>query len=85
VEVYLRVSLEYTFLCHQAGVVDFWKEGRLVEGDCSEAFIIRVRGAIIRVSLLADVGFTFLLLVELLLSRLLPFLLFFQSSLSLSR
>jgi hypothetical protein len=40
-------------------VVDFWENERLVEGNCSEAFIVGVRGAAIRVPLLADVEFAF--------------------------
>jgi hypothetical protein len=36
-----------------------WENGRLVEGNCSEAFIVGVGGATVRVPLLADVDFAF--------------------------
>lgn len=54
----MSISRKYLlFLCHKACVADFWENGRLVEGNCSEAFIVGVGGATVRVPLLADVDF----------------------------
>lgn len=74
----------YLFLLHhQASVVDLGEERRFVGGDCGEAFIVGVRGATFWIPLIADVGYSFLLLVDFFFFTLLSFLSFSWSSLSL--
>lgn len=53
--------LLFSILGHKALVVDLWEERGLVEGEGGDTFIIGVRGAVIRISLLANVSFASLL------------------------
>lgn len=72
------VYLPFILFAHVALAIDLGEERRLVDGESGDAFIVGVRGACIRVSLFAYVGFASLLLEEcLILHLLLPFLVFF--------
>jgi hypothetical protein len=74
--IFWRVSsvyLLFSILGHKALVVDLWEERGLVEGEGGDTFIIKVGGAVIRISLLANVSFASLLKEFLLLHFLAPY------------